>query len=252
MCGRGWRRSSPGVFVFFGSGAENILDRVPDHVRRVVGVRPRAAAARRSRRSGRPIGDWLALAGRARGVDVLGRRRDDGRHRRDRDAAPPRLADRAVAHGAARASRTRSGSRSSPKGSAPVSYTSQSPVQVIKFVVHRCRRRCSAGSAQLPGLGVVLAAVLLVGLVVAIDREDLGALRRQFAVPIALLVGRRRVPARHRRSCAPASPRRIVRHRQPRARTRAPEPLRVPRSSAMVAARRSASRPTRSRAGGGC
>jgi len=76
----------------------------------------------------------------------------------------------------------------SPNGSAPVSYTTQSVVQVIKFVV--------VGAAdvfgrlgQLPGLGVVLAVVLVVGFVVAIDRDDFAALRRQFAVPVALFVG---------------------------------------------------------------
>jgi hypothetical protein len=76
----------------------------------------------------------------------------------------------------------------SPKGSAPVSYTTQSLVQVIKFVV------IGAGDlfgrlGQLPGLGVVFAAVLLVGFFVAVDREDLVALRRQFAVPVALFAG---------------------------------------------------------------
>jgi len=76
----------------------------------------------------------------------------------------------------------------SPNGSAPVSYTTQSVVQVVKFVV--------VGAAdvfgrlgQLPGLGVVLAVMLLVGFVVAIDREDFAALRHQFAVPVALFVG---------------------------------------------------------------
>ncbi len=76
----------------------------------------------------------------------------------------------------------------SPKGSAPVSYTTQSFVQVVKFVV------LGAGDVfgrlgQLPGLGVVLAVMLLVGFVVAIDREDFAALRHQYAVPIGLLVG---------------------------------------------------------------
>ena len=76
----------------------------------------------------------------------------------------------------------------SPKGSAPVSYTTQSLVQVIKFVV------IGAGDlfgrlGQLPGLGVVFAVVLLVGFFVAVDREDLVALRRQFAVPVALFAG---------------------------------------------------------------
>jgi hypothetical protein len=76
----------------------------------------------------------------------------------------------------------------SPNGSAPVSYTTQSVVQVIKFVV------LGAGDVfgrlgQVAGLGVVFAVVLFVGFVVAIDREDFAALRRQFAVPVALFVG---------------------------------------------------------------
>jgi hypothetical protein len=76
----------------------------------------------------------------------------------------------------------------SPKGSAPVNYTTHSVVQVVKFV------SIGAGDVfgrlgQLPGLGVLLALVLLVGFFVAVDREDLVALRRQFAVPLALFVG---------------------------------------------------------------
>jgi len=76
----------------------------------------------------------------------------------------------------------------SPKGSTPVSYTTQSLVQVIKFVA------LGTGGVfgrlgQLAGLGVVLAVVLFVGFVVAIDREDFVALRRQFAIPLALLAG---------------------------------------------------------------
>jgi hypothetical protein len=76
----------------------------------------------------------------------------------------------------------------SPTGYETVNYHSQSPVQVIKFVA------IGAGAgfgrlAQLPGLGIVLAVVLVIGVVIAIARQGVGELRGRFAVPLALLVG---------------------------------------------------------------
>ncbi len=75
-----------------------------------------------------------------------------------------------------------------PTGYETVSYGSKSPEQIIKFAA------IGAGSAfgrlaQLPGLGIVLAAVLAAGVVVAIGRQGPGELRGRFAVPLALLVG---------------------------------------------------------------
>ena len=76
----------------------------------------------------------------------------------------------------------------SPKGQSAGSYGSQTPVQVIKFVF------IGAGSAlgrlsQLPGLGIVLALVLIVGLAVAISRAGRDDVRTRYSVPLALLLG---------------------------------------------------------------
>jgi hypothetical protein len=79
-------------------------------------------------------------------------------------------------------------SKASPKGLGAGGYKSQSPVQVVKFVF------IGAGSAfgrlaQVPGLAIVLAVVVIVGLGVAIARVGADALRGRFAAPIALLIG---------------------------------------------------------------
>ena len=76
----------------------------------------------------------------------------------------------------------------SPTSNGPVTYTTHSVVDVVKFFV------IGAGSVfgrlgQVPGIGVVLAIVLVVGFVLAVDREDLPSLRGEFAVPVALVIG---------------------------------------------------------------
>lgn len=81
----------------------------------------------------------------------------------------------------------------SPKGASAGVYHSQSPWQVVKFIV------IGLGAlfgrlAHLPGLGFVLALLMIVGLVTVYRAqkragEGLGALRARFAVPAALLVG---------------------------------------------------------------
>jgi len=75
-----------------------------------------------------------------------------------------------------------------PAGPSAGSYRSHSPVQVAKFV------GIGIGSAfgrmaQLPFLGFLLAAVLAVGLVVALRSAGLDAVRGRYAVPLALLAG---------------------------------------------------------------
>jgi hypothetical protein len=79
-------------------------------------------------------------------------------------------------------------SQLSPKGPGAGSYKSQSPVQVVRFMW------TGAGAtlgrlAQVPGLAILLTVVVVVGLGVAIARLGAGALRGRLAVPIALLVG---------------------------------------------------------------
>ncbi len=79
-------------------------------------------------------------------------------------------------------------SRVSPNGSSAGVYRSQSPLQVIKFIA------IGVGSAfgslaQLPGLGFVLALMLIVGLTWVCRVQGLGALRTRLAVPAALLAG---------------------------------------------------------------
>jgi hypothetical protein len=76
----------------------------------------------------------------------------------------------------------------SPEGSSAGAYKSQSPVQVVKFVA------LGLGSAfgrlaQVPGLGVVVAVLLIVGGVLAWSARGRGALRGELAVPVALLAG---------------------------------------------------------------
>ncbi|MDQ1510883.1 MAG: hypothetical protein QOG50_2727 [Actinomycetota bacterium] len=76
----------------------------------------------------------------------------------------------------------------SPKGRSAGAYRADSPLQVIKFVA------IGIGSAfgrlaQIPGLGFVFAAMMVVGLILVFRAEGPGALRGRLAVPIALLVG---------------------------------------------------------------
>jgi hypothetical protein len=79
-------------------------------------------------------------------------------------------------------------SQVSPEGSNAGVYRTQSPLQVIKFMA------IGAASAfgrlgQVPGLGIVLAAVLVVGLAWMFRDAGLRALRGPLALPAALLIG---------------------------------------------------------------
>jgi hypothetical protein len=76
----------------------------------------------------------------------------------------------------------------SPDGSNAGVYRTQSPLQVIKFMA------IGAASAfgrlgQVPGLGIVLAAVLVLGLAWTFRDAGLRALRGRLALPAALLIG---------------------------------------------------------------
>jgi hypothetical protein len=76
----------------------------------------------------------------------------------------------------------------SPDGSSAGVYRTQSFVQVIKFVA------IGIGSAfgrlgQIPEIGIVLAVVMLVGLALTLRETGLGALRGRLALPVALLAG---------------------------------------------------------------
>ena len=178
------------VFVFFGSGAENIL--IAFQITFVGSLVFGLTQLLLADHDGRDLGssdrrDWLGLrAGLAArmcsgvGVTMVG------------IVALAMLLRRgwriALFHTVPLAAAYAIWVAVSPKGSAPVNYTTQSVVQVIKFIA------LGAGDVfgrlgQLRGLGVVLAVVLLVGFVVAVDREDFRALRHEFAVPIALFAG---------------------------------------------------------------
>src|SRR5262249_11202585 len=76
----------------------------------------------------------------------------------------------------------------SPQGQGAGGYQSQSPWQVVRFVT------IGVGSAfgrlaHVPFLGFVLAALLVVGLVVAIRAAGTDAVRGRLALPLALLAG---------------------------------------------------------------
>jgi len=178
------------VFVFFGSGAENIL--IAFQITFVGSLVFGLTQLLLADHDGRDFGsvdwrDWLGLlAGLAAlmcsgvGVTMVV------------IVALAMLLRRgwriALLHSAPLAAAYAIWSVVSPKGSTPVSYTTHSVVDVVKFFA------LGAGDVfgrlgQLAGLGVVLVVVLVVGFVVAVDREDFAALRRQFAVPIALLAG---------------------------------------------------------------
>ena len=75
-----------------------------------------------------------------------------------------------------------------PDGSSATVYRTQSPLQVIKFA------GIGIGSAfgrlgQVPWFGFVLAALMLVGLVSTLRTSGVGALRGRLALPLALLTG---------------------------------------------------------------
>jgi hypothetical protein len=76
----------------------------------------------------------------------------------------------------------------SPDGSGAGEYRTQSPLQVIKFA------GIGIGAAfgrlgQVPWFGFVIAALMLGGLVVTVRAAGLGALRGRLALPFALLLG---------------------------------------------------------------
>jgi hypothetical protein len=76
----------------------------------------------------------------------------------------------------------------SPAGQKADGYRSQTPLQVVKFV------GIGVGSAfgrlaQVPFVGFVLVAVLVIGLVIAVRRGGVRALRGPLAIPLALLAG---------------------------------------------------------------
>jgi hypothetical protein len=79
-------------------------------------------------------------------------------------------------------------SRVSPEGTSAGIYRTQSPVQVVKFMA------IGIGSAfgrlgQLPGLGIALAVVMLGGLAWVFREQGVRALRGRLAVPAALVLG---------------------------------------------------------------
>ena len=213
------------VFVFFGAGAENIL--IAFQITFVGSFVFGLAQLLLADHDG-PINrrDWLGLARRARGLDVLGRRDRDDRHRRDRDAVAARLADRVAADRAARG-RVRhlvAGEPERPRGRAL-----PEPDAGAGREVRRDRHRHDLRPARTgPGLGVVLA-VVLVGFVGLARRQ-----RRVSAAPppvrgAARAARRRRpVPARHRgRALGPAPP--IFNNQSASGPTARAEPVRVPR-----------------------
>jgi hypothetical protein len=76
----------------------------------------------------------------------------------------------------------------SPKGSTAGEYHTESPLQVVKFVA------IGVGSAfgrlaQVPGLGLLLGAAMVIGCILVLRAEGSAALRGRLAVPAALLVG---------------------------------------------------------------
>ena len=79
-------------------------------------------------------------------------------------------------------------SQVSPKGTSADAYHTQSPLQVVKFVA------IGAASAfgrlgQVPGIGIALAVLMLVGLVLTFREQGLRALRGRLALPAALFAG---------------------------------------------------------------
>ncbi|MDQ1455596.1 MAG: hypothetical protein QOH28_1216 [Actinomycetota bacterium] len=76
----------------------------------------------------------------------------------------------------------------SPKETSPAYYHANSPSEVVRFVAVGMRATFR-GLGQLPGVGIGLGLLLVVGLAVAFLSEDRRALRRRAAAPLALLAG---------------------------------------------------------------
>ncbi len=75
-----------------------------------------------------------------------------------------------------------------PKENTPAYYHANSLTEVIRFVAVGLRATFR-GLGQVPGVGIALALVLLVGLAVAFVSEDRRALRQRAAVPLAMFAG---------------------------------------------------------------
>ena len=74
------------------------------------------------------------------------------------------------------------------KGQSPAAYHSQTLVQVMRFVVVGVEA-IFGRLGQLPGVGIALALVLVAGFVMIYIRDGLTAFRGRLAVPIALVAG---------------------------------------------------------------
>jgi hypothetical protein len=75
-----------------------------------------------------------------------------------------------------------------PKETTPAYYHANSPTEVIRFVAVGLRATFR-GLGQLPGLGIALALVVVVGVALAFLSENRRAFRRRAAAPLALLAG---------------------------------------------------------------
>ena len=75
-----------------------------------------------------------------------------------------------------------------PKETTPALYHANSPTEVIRFVAVGMRATFR-GLGQLPGVGIALALVLVVGLAVAFVSENPRAFRQRAAVPLAMFAG---------------------------------------------------------------
>jgi hypothetical protein len=75
-----------------------------------------------------------------------------------------------------------------PQEAAPAYYHTNSPLEVLRFVAVGLRASFG-GIGQLPGVGIALALVLILGTAVALRSGSLDALRRQAAAPVALFAG---------------------------------------------------------------
>ncbi len=75
-----------------------------------------------------------------------------------------------------------------PKESSPAYYHTNSPLEVFRFVAVGLRGSFG-GLGQVPGVGLAIAVVLLLGAAVAFRGGDRDALRKRAAVPLAMLAG---------------------------------------------------------------
>ena len=184
------------LFVLFGAGSQDIVWAFQMALTGVAGLRSGAPAARRPRRTRRPA--RLARARRrARRAAVLGRGGDHDDRRGSGDAGASGVAHRAAPHRAARGDL-----RGLVAGRGPGRRTERPRRRTTP---ERSRASWAGGSGQrstalgqLPGAGIALGLLLVVGLVVAWQGLDRATLRRRAAVPGALLVGVPRVPRHHR------------------------------------------------------